>query len=87
MLLIFCNDRSAPNQKSQPLIGTGFFGGEGGIRTHGGPKDHNGFRDRPNRPLWHLSSGGGIIPKKFALMLVLITAAANVNFYCFINTV
>ena len=30
--------------------------GEGGIRTHGGPKDHNGFRDRPIRPLWHLSN-------------------------------
>ena len=33
----------------------GWGGGEGGIRTHGGPKDHNGFRDRPIRPLWHLS--------------------------------
>jgi hypothetical protein len=30
--------------------------GEGGIRTLGGPKDHNGFRDRPIRPLWHLSA-------------------------------
>ncbi len=30
--------------------------GEGGIRTHGGPKGHNGFRDRPIQPLWHLSS-------------------------------
>jgi hypothetical protein len=29
--------------------------GEGGIRTHGGRKGHNGFRDRPIRPLWHLS--------------------------------
>ena len=29
--------------------------GEGGIRTHGGPKGHNGFRDRPIQPLWHLS--------------------------------
>ena len=29
--------------------------GEGGIRTHGGDKLHNGFRDRPIRPLWHLS--------------------------------
>ena len=29
--------------------------GEGGIRTHGGYKTHNGFRDRPIRPLWHLS--------------------------------
>jgi hypothetical protein len=32
-----------------------FFGGEGGIRTHGGHRVHNGFRDRPIRPLWHLS--------------------------------
>ena len=29
--------------------------GEGGIRTHGGGNLHNGFRDRPIRPLWHLS--------------------------------
>ena len=29
--------------------------GEGGIRTHGGDKPHNGFRDRPIQPLWHLS--------------------------------
>ncbi len=29
--------------------------GEGGIRTHGGPEDHNGFRDRPFQPLRHLS--------------------------------
>ena len=29
--------------------------GEGGIRTHGGDKLHNGFRDRPIQPLWHLS--------------------------------
>ena len=28
-------------------------GGRGGIRTHGGVKPHSGFRDRPNRPLWH----------------------------------
>ena len=31
--------------------------GEGGIRTHGGDKPHNGFRDRPIQPLWHLSNG------------------------------
>jgi hypothetical protein len=31
------------------------IGGEGGIRTHGGQKGHNGFRDRPIQPLWHLS--------------------------------
>jgi hypothetical protein len=38
-------------------------GGEGGIRTHGGPKDHNGFRDRPIRPLWHLSGADYSIGK------------------------
>ena len=30
-------------------------GGEGGIRTLGGHEAHNGFRDRPIQPLWHLS--------------------------------
>ncbi len=30
--------------------------GEGGIRTLGGHEDHNGFRDRPIQPLWHLSN-------------------------------
>jgi hypothetical protein len=30
--------------------------GEGGIRTHGGDEPHNGFRDRPIQPLWHLSN-------------------------------
>ena len=39
--------------------------GEGGIRTHGGDEPHNGFRDRPIQPLWHLSSlaCAPIIPK------------------------
>ncbi len=40
-------------------------GGEGGIRTHGGPKDHNGFRDRPDQPLRHLSVRWGIISGLF----------------------
>ena len=31
-------------------------GGEGGIRTHGTLAGYNGFRDRPDRPLWHLSA-------------------------------
>ena len=35
--------------------------GEGGIRTHGGHEDHNGFRDRPIQPLWHLSSGRSVL--------------------------
>src|SRR5262245_42246863 len=30
------------------------FSGKGGIRTLGGHKAHNGFRDRPIQPLWHL---------------------------------
>ena len=48
--------------ESSPKLGeteharySGGFSGEGGIRTHGGPKSHNGFRDRPIQPLWHLS--------------------------------
>src|SRR5581483_10647035 len=32
------------------------IGGEGGIRTHGTREEYNGFRDRPDRPLWHLSA-------------------------------
>ena len=31
------------------------YGGEGEIRTLGGNKYHNGFRDRPVKPLRHLS--------------------------------
>ena len=31
------------------------FGGESGIRTHGGGSPHNGFRDRRLKPLSHLS--------------------------------
>ena len=31
------------------------FGGESGIRTHGGGDPHNGFRDRRLKPLSHLS--------------------------------
>jgi hypothetical protein len=31
------------------------YSGRSGIRTHGGPKDLNGFRGRPIRPLWHPS--------------------------------
>ena len=41
--------------KAAERLPCGFSGGEGGIRTHGGPKDHSGFRDRPVRPLRHLS--------------------------------
>ena len=37
--------------------------GEGGIRTHGGPEGHNGFRDRPDQPLRHLSINALIIPE------------------------
>ena len=32
-----------------------YSGGEGGIRTLGDHEDHSGFRDRPVRPLRHLS--------------------------------
>ena len=43
--------------KKTPPFGGESLGGEGGIRTHGDDKRHNGFRDRPDRPLRHLSSG------------------------------
>ena len=36
-------------------MGIKTFSGEGGIRTLGSRKGYNGFRDRPDRPLWHLS--------------------------------
>ncbi len=39
------------------LLGPVLSGGEGGIRTHG-PFQDNGFRDRPIRPLSHLSAAG-----------------------------
>ena len=35
-------------------------GGERGIRTLGTSR-FNGFRDRPDRPLWHLSAGTGCL--------------------------
>ena len=38
------------------MVGIGNYSGEGGIRTLGSPKGYNGFRDRPDRPLWHLSN-------------------------------
>ena len=42
-------------------------GGGCGIRTHGGPQDHNGFRDRPIRPLWH-PSGRRTLPIALAAL-------------------
>ena len=33
-----------------------FFSGEGGIRTLGSQIGYSGFRDRPDRPLRHLSN-------------------------------
>jgi hypothetical protein len=36
------------------LCGCILSSGEGGIRTLGGHEAHNGFRDRPIQPLWHL---------------------------------
>ena len=43
-----------PYEKSGAHEGLHFFQGERGIRTLG-PVTVSGFRDRPNRPLWHLS--------------------------------
>jgi DGQHR domain-containing protein len=50
---------SGPASSLQAFHQTGAVsGGEGGIRTHGGACAHNGFRDRPDRPLRHLSAKG-----------------------------
>ena len=51
------------NKKTHPH-GRALSGGKGGIRTLGGHEAHNGFRDRPIQPLWHLPKyflAGGII--------------------------
>ena len=42
-------------------MGFSMFCGERGIRTPGARKEHNGFRDRPVRPLRHLSRCKSII--------------------------
>ena len=52
--------RAAPSGLIKPCEGQQTIrkvknSGEGGIRTHGDDERHNGFRDRPDRPLWHLS--------------------------------
>ena len=39
---------------------------------------HNGFRDRPNRPLWHLSTGW-LKPKRFQALAVWSTAARTIH--------
>ncbi len=41
------------------------LGGEGGIRTHGRHEAHNGFRDRPIQPLWHLSMSAAKLYLRF----------------------
>jgi hypothetical protein len=60
------------------------FGGEGGIRTHGSHKDYSGFRDRPVRPLRHLSDCSDIIPR-FRTPNVLIASAARLSFDDFLT--
>ncbi len=49
--------KSCVERRNQPAFaeGTASESGERGIRTLGPPKADNGFRDRPDRPLWHLS--------------------------------
>ena len=67
----------------------GFFlsGGERGIRTPGG-LHLNGFQDRRNRPLCHLSEGKGNISKsRFKIILKNIVScytncSFNPKFYC-----
>ena len=48
-------EATSAETKTRPQ-GRAFSGGEGGIRTLGGHEAHNGFRDRPIQPLWHLPS-------------------------------
>ncbi len=44
-------------RKTKPGDKPGFVGAEGvGFEPTVARVDHNGFRDRPNRPLWHPSS-------------------------------
>ena len=54
---------NSPQRRENPVSSTGsdrrflaFLGGEGGIRTPGTSKRHNGFRDRRIQPLCHLSA-------------------------------
>ena len=54
---------NSPKRREDPTTGPGldrrflaFLGGEGGIRTPGTSKRHNGFRDRRIQPLCHLSA-------------------------------
>ncbi len=49
--------------------------GEGGIRTHGDPKNHNGFRDRPDQPLRHLSEQALLYQRLAPILVPLIQNA------------
>ena len=40
-------------------VNTKIAGGESEIRTHGG-SHHDGFQDRSDKPLWHLSVSNSI---------------------------
>ena len=67
---------NSPKRGQNPASATGsgtrllaFLGGEGGIRTPGTSKRHNGFRDRRIQPLCHLStgaSGEALLPASLA---------------------
>ena len=50
--------------------GLHIFSGERGIRTLG-PVTVSGFRDRPNRPLWHLSEVRTMYKKNIPLSIPL----------------
>ena len=68
----------------------GVFCGEGGIRTPGTSR-YNGFQDRRNRPLCHLSSAMfGFVPdcvakvmQKLKCATTMITKIKRLNFYLF----
>jgi hypothetical protein len=71
------------NKKARLKSGFKKAGGEGGIRTPG-PVTVNGFQDRRNRPLCHLSgrkikASNSIFKKKIKLFLKAFTIAGFSN--------
>ena len=50
-----CGSRAESAPAASGALRCTAYGGESGIRTHGGGSPHNGFRDRRLKPLSHLS--------------------------------
>ena len=72
--------------KKEPNFGP-FSSGKTGIRTLGPGKLVNGFRDRPDRPLRHLSSQLSPCPfsEKAGAKVLLFSELAKYFFYLFIS--